>query len=230
MLITGCSSGIGRATAVRFARSGWTVYATARRLDSIADLEEAGCRLLELDVTDEASMQRAVAEVEDAEGAVGALVNNAGYSLSGAIESVPARRGAPAVRDERLRPRPPDPARAAGNAAGGPGPDRQRQLDGRQAHVSGRRLVPRLEARRRGPQRRTPLRGPGLRDRRRRGRAGADPHRLRRCRGGIDPDRLGAVRRLQRGGRRRDGRRLRGRVRPALGGGPTTSPPRSSGR
>ncbi len=89
MLITGCSSGIGRATAERLARAGWTVYATARRLDSIAELEATGCRLLELDVTDECSLQAAVEVIEQAEGAVGALVNNAGYSLSGAIESVP---------------------------------------------------------------------------------------------------------------------------------------------
>ena len=78
VLITGCSSGIGRATAERLARAGWTVYATARRLASIAELELAGCRLLELDVTDERSMQTAVEAVEQAEGAVGVLVNNAG--------------------------------------------------------------------------------------------------------------------------------------------------------
>jgi len=90
VLVTGCSSGIGRATAHRLARGGWTVYATARRLDSIDDLAGAGCRLLELDVTDEESRRRAVAEIEEREGAVGVLVNNAGYSLSGAIETVPA--------------------------------------------------------------------------------------------------------------------------------------------
>jgi NAD(P)-dependent dehydrogenase (short-subunit alcohol dehydrogenase family) len=89
VLVTGCSSGIGRATAERLARSGWTVYASARRLDSIAELGAAGCRLLELDVTDEESMRAAVKSVEAAEGAVGALVNNAGYSLSGALETVP---------------------------------------------------------------------------------------------------------------------------------------------
>lgn len=88
VLITGCSSGIGRATAEHLAGRGHTVYATARRLDSIRELESSGCRLLELDVTDEESMQRAVAEVEQAEGAVGVLVNNAGYSQSGAVESV----------------------------------------------------------------------------------------------------------------------------------------------
>jgi len=88
VLITGCSSGIGRATAERLAKNGHTVYATARRVDSIRDLEAAGCRLLALDVTDEQSMTAAVKTVEDAEGAVGVLVNNAGYSQSGAVESV----------------------------------------------------------------------------------------------------------------------------------------------
>jgi NAD(P)-dependent dehydrogenase (short-subunit alcohol dehydrogenase family) len=88
VLITGCSSGIGRATAERLAQRGFTVYATARRLESIADLGERGCRTLALDVTDEQSMAGAVAAVEEAEGAVGALVNNAGYSQSGAVEGV----------------------------------------------------------------------------------------------------------------------------------------------
>ena len=89
VLITGCSTGIGRATAEHLAGRGHTVYATARRLDSIRDLEAHGCRLLALDVTDEESMAAAVKAVEDAEGAVGVLVNNAGYSQSGAVESIP---------------------------------------------------------------------------------------------------------------------------------------------
>ncbi|HEX8714280.1 MAG TPA: SDR family NAD(P)-dependent oxidoreductase [Solirubrobacteraceae bacterium] len=89
VLITGCSSGIGHATALRLARSGWPVYATARRPETIADLREADCHTLALDVTDEQSMRAAVEEVERAEGAVGVLVNNAGYSQSGAIETVP---------------------------------------------------------------------------------------------------------------------------------------------
>jgi NADP-dependent 3-hydroxy acid dehydrogenase YdfG len=88
VLVTGCSTGIGRATAEHLADRGWTVYATARRLESIEDLREKGCKTLALDVIDEASMQNAVREVEAAEGAVGVLVNNAGYSQSGAVESV----------------------------------------------------------------------------------------------------------------------------------------------
>ncbi len=89
VLITGCSTGIGRATAVRMARNGHRVYATARRLDAIADLEAQGCRVLALDVCDEASMTAAVRAVEAAEGAVGVLVNNAGYGSEGPVEEVP---------------------------------------------------------------------------------------------------------------------------------------------
>jgi NAD(P)-dependent dehydrogenase (short-subunit alcohol dehydrogenase family) len=89
VLITGCSSGIGRATAQRLAGAGWKVYATARRPETIADLQAAGASTLALDVTDEESMAAAVRTVQEREGAVGVLVNNAGYSQSGAIETVP---------------------------------------------------------------------------------------------------------------------------------------------
>jgi NAD(P)-dependent dehydrogenase (short-subunit alcohol dehydrogenase family) len=88
VLITGCSTGIGRAAAERLARAGMTVYASARRPESIENLKSAGCRTLPLDVTDEDSMRAAVEEVERAEGVIGALVNNAGYSQSGAVEIV----------------------------------------------------------------------------------------------------------------------------------------------
>ena len=91
-LVTGCSSGIGRATAERLAGAGWTVYATARKVDSLSDLEAKGCRTLALDVTDEDSMAAGVRTVEEAEGAVGVLVNNAGYSQSGAIETLTAEQ------------------------------------------------------------------------------------------------------------------------------------------
>ncbi|HEX3909380.1 MAG TPA: oxidoreductase [Solirubrobacteraceae bacterium] len=89
VLITGCSTGIGRATALRLVGGGWKVYATARRLETLSELQAAGCETLALDVTDEQSMQAAVAQIEQAEGAIGVLINNAGYSQSGAIETVP---------------------------------------------------------------------------------------------------------------------------------------------
>jgi NAD(P)-dependent dehydrogenase (short-subunit alcohol dehydrogenase family) len=89
VLITGCSSGIGEATARRLAGGGWTVYASARRPETVEHLKDAGCRTLTLDVTDEGSMRAAVQEIERTEGAIGVLVNNAGYSQGGAIEQVP---------------------------------------------------------------------------------------------------------------------------------------------
>jgi NAD(P)-dependent dehydrogenase (short-subunit alcohol dehydrogenase family) len=89
VLITGCSSGIGYATAERLAAEGWKVYATARRPETLTELEGKGCVTLSVDVTDEESMRAAVDKVTEAEGAVGVLINNAGYSQSGAVESIP---------------------------------------------------------------------------------------------------------------------------------------------
>jgi NADP-dependent 3-hydroxy acid dehydrogenase YdfG len=88
VLITGCSTGIGAATASLLVDKGFTVYATARKVDTLRDLEAKGCRTLALDVTDEDSMAAAVAQVESDEGSVWGLVNNAGYSQSGALETL----------------------------------------------------------------------------------------------------------------------------------------------
>jgi NAD(P)-dependent dehydrogenase (short-subunit alcohol dehydrogenase family) len=87
VLVTGCSSGIGAATATRLAKSGHLVYATARRTDDLAVLQP-GCRVLAVDVTDEASMSAAVDAVVAEHGRVGGLVNNAGYGEYGAVEDV----------------------------------------------------------------------------------------------------------------------------------------------
>jgi NADP-dependent 3-hydroxy acid dehydrogenase YdfG len=89
VLITGCSSGIGYATAEHLAAEGWKVYATARRPETIESLKAVGCETLALDVTKQQSMRAAVKAVTTAEGAVGVLINNAGYSQSGAVETVP---------------------------------------------------------------------------------------------------------------------------------------------
>src|ERR671913_2401456 len=88
VLITGCSSGIGWATAVRLVDVGWRVYATARNVEKIAPLEQRGCELLSLDVTDEDSMRTAVDEIERRGGDVGGLGNKAGYRQSGGVETV----------------------------------------------------------------------------------------------------------------------------------------------
>lgn len=90
VLITGCSTGIGRATAEHLAKTGrYTVYATARKPETLADLANAGCKTLALDVTDETSMTDAVRAIEAEHGAVYGLVNNAGYGLEGAAEVTP---------------------------------------------------------------------------------------------------------------------------------------------
>jgi len=88
VLVTGCSTGIGRAVVEDLLRQGHTVWATARRPETLVDLADRGAHVTALDVTDEASMSAAVAEVEAAHGAVGTLVNNAGYGEYGAVEEV----------------------------------------------------------------------------------------------------------------------------------------------
>ena len=88
VLVTGCSTGIGRATAFRLAAAGYRVYATARDVSTLSLLETAGCRVLALDVTSEPSMEQAVMTITAECGSLYALVNNAGYSQSGALETL----------------------------------------------------------------------------------------------------------------------------------------------
>jgi NAD(P)-dependent dehydrogenase (short-subunit alcohol dehydrogenase family) len=91
ILITGCSSGIGRAAALEAAGRGHRVYATARNPESLRDLARDGkIRPLSLDVTDTASIRAAVASVLAEAERVDALVNNAGYGQYGAAEDVTA--------------------------------------------------------------------------------------------------------------------------------------------
>ena len=89
ILITGCSSGLGRAAVARFRAAGYTTVATARDPARLADLRGLGCETIALDVTDAASRAAAVAEVERRHGAVGVLVNNAGYGQYGPLEEIP---------------------------------------------------------------------------------------------------------------------------------------------
>jgi len=88
-LVTGASSGIGESTVRQFLRAGVTVYAAARRVDKMKDLEKAGAKIIFLDVMSEESMLAAVNEITAKEGSVDILVNNAGYGSFGAIEDVP---------------------------------------------------------------------------------------------------------------------------------------------
>ena len=85
ILITGCSSGIGAALARGFHGRGHMVYATARRLESLAPLAQAGLRTLALDVNDDASIAAALAVVHSEQGRLDVLVNIAGFSQVGAV-------------------------------------------------------------------------------------------------------------------------------------------------
>jgi len=88
-LVTGASSGIGAATAVKLCELGFTVYGAARRLDRLEAFEAAGVRPLELDLTDDVSMRDGVERAVEATGRIDVLVNNAGYGAYGAVEDVP---------------------------------------------------------------------------------------------------------------------------------------------
>ena len=179
VLISGCSSGIGAATAAALVRAGHTVYATARRTETLADLEALGCHPLALDVTSEDSMIAAVKAVEAEHGQVGTLINNAGYGEYGPIEESRPRARADHVRDQRVRARATHPAGPARDASVAFRPDRQHRVDGRTDHLPRRRFLPRDQVRRRSHQRRPPGRGQAVRHRRHPRGAGPDPHQLR---------------------------------------------------
>ena len=91
VLITGCSSGVGRATARAYLSEGWTVYATARTVEDVDDLSSAGAQTRELDVTRPAQCRDVVEEVVDTEGRLDVLANTAGYAQFGPLEDVPTR-------------------------------------------------------------------------------------------------------------------------------------------
>ena len=92
VLITGCSSGIGRATALEAASRGHRAFATARDPAGVADLAGmSGMGALRLDVTDPVSIREAAAAVQSRTGRIDALVNNAGFAQYGAVEDVTAQ-------------------------------------------------------------------------------------------------------------------------------------------
>lgn len=89
ILLTGASSGIGYDTAEALAKQGHKVYAAARRVERMEPLCQFGVVPLQMDVTDEESMQRGVQAILDREGRIDVLINNAGYGYFGAVENVP---------------------------------------------------------------------------------------------------------------------------------------------
>jgi short-subunit dehydrogenase len=88
VLITGASSGIGKATALLLKQQGYNVYATARRVEKMDDLKAQGINILPIDVTNEQSMGNAVAAIYKEAGSIDVLINNAGYGSYGSLEDV----------------------------------------------------------------------------------------------------------------------------------------------
>ncbi len=89
VLVTGCSSGIGLATAELLCSKGWTVFPTARKVADLDALRQAGFDAIKLDVASSESIARAVDRVlAKNEGQLGAVVNNAGFGMPGAIEDL----------------------------------------------------------------------------------------------------------------------------------------------
>jgi short-subunit dehydrogenase len=89
VLITGASSGMGKATAQLLLQNGYTVYGAARRVEKMDDLKKAGAHILQMDVSDDASMQRGIAEMMRVEKRIDILINNAGFGSFGSMEDVP---------------------------------------------------------------------------------------------------------------------------------------------
>ncbi len=85
-LVTGASSGMGKAFAKRLLAEGMTVFVAARRIDKMADLAEAGAIPLRMDISSDEDIVAAVAQINEHTGGVDVLVNNAGFGLYGAVE------------------------------------------------------------------------------------------------------------------------------------------------
>lgn len=89
VLVTGCSTGIGRALVTELQARGHRPFATARKLASIQDLADQGIETVQLDVGDPASIAAAVGTVRERAGRIDVLVNNAGQNVFGPILEVP---------------------------------------------------------------------------------------------------------------------------------------------
>lgn len=88
VLITGASSGIGKETAKLLLKDGHLVYATARRIELMDDLADLGAVILKMDVSRETDVQNVVNQIIREQNKIDVLVNNAGYAIFGAVETI----------------------------------------------------------------------------------------------------------------------------------------------
>ena len=86
VLVTGASSGIGKAIYNMLVKNGWSVYGTSRKIKSGSIVDLNGGKMIKLDIKDAQSIKDAVSLIKKDTGKLDALVNNAGYGIAGAVE------------------------------------------------------------------------------------------------------------------------------------------------
>ncbi len=91
VLVTGASSGMGKATAKLLAQNGYTVYAAARRMEKLRELEVYGVIPVQMDIADNQSMEKGVQLISEQQGRLDILINNAGFAAYGTIEDMPVQ-------------------------------------------------------------------------------------------------------------------------------------------
>jgi short-subunit dehydrogenase len=85
-LVTGASSGIGKSIAKQLLKDGYKVFAAARRIEQMKDLEELGATIISMDITKEEDISSALSEINKSSDGIDFLINNAGYAIYGAVE------------------------------------------------------------------------------------------------------------------------------------------------
>ena len=88
IIVTGASSGIGKATALQLIKEGHTVYGVARRVEKMSELVSSGGKTIAMDLTNHEQVHTEIQKIIKKEGGVDVLVNNAGYAVYGAVEEV----------------------------------------------------------------------------------------------------------------------------------------------
>lgn len=86
VLVTGASSGIGKSIAKQLLKEGYIVFAAARRVDQMRDLEEIGAHIISMDITKEEEISKALIQINKKCDGIDILINNAGYAIYGAVE------------------------------------------------------------------------------------------------------------------------------------------------